>query len=64
MRTALVGGGASGIGHAVAGRLAGSGDRVVITGRHADTLEAAAVQLSGDTVGTALRAKCTLWSAT
>ncbi len=50
MRTALVGGGASGIGHAVAERLAGSGDRVVITGRHADTLEAAAVQLSGDTV--------------
>jgi len=45
MRTALVGGGASGIGHAIAEHLAGSGDRVVITGRRADALEAAAVRL-------------------
>ncbi|MCX4817732.1 SDR family oxidoreductase [Streptomyces sp. NBC_01239] len=51
MRTALVGGGASGIGHAIAECLAGAGDRVVITGRHADTVEAAAAQLSGDTMG-------------
>jgi 3-oxoacyl-[acyl-carrier protein] reductase len=50
MRTALVGGGSSGIGHAIAERLAGAGDRVVITGRHADTLEAAAHRLRG-TVG-------------
>jgi 3-oxoacyl-[acyl-carrier protein] reductase len=49
MRTALVGGGASGIGHAIAERLAGSGDRVVITGRRADVLEAAAARI-GDTV--------------
>ncbi|WP_328826238.1 MULTISPECIES: SDR family oxidoreductase [unclassified Streptomyces] len=51
MRTALVGGGASGIGHAIAERLAGAGDRVVITGRHADTLETAAARLGGDTLG-------------
>lgn len=47
MRTALVGGGSSGIGHAIAERLAGAGDRVVITGRHADSLEAAAARLRG-----------------
>ncbi|MFJ6893486.1 SDR family oxidoreductase [Streptomyces hokutonensis] len=47
MRTALVGGGSSGIGHAIAERLAGAGDRVVITGRHADVLEAAAARLRG-----------------
>ena len=47
MRTALVGGGASGIGHAVAERLAGSGDRVVITGRRADALETAVARLGG-----------------
>ena len=45
MRTALVGGGAAGIGYAVAERLVSSGSRVVITGRHADTLEAAAARL-------------------
>jgi 3-oxoacyl-[acyl-carrier protein] reductase len=45
MRTALVGGGADGIGHAIAERLASSGDRVVITGRRADTLEAAVARL-------------------
>ena len=45
MRTALVGGGAGGIGHAIAERLASSGDRVVITGRRADALEAAVARL-------------------
>jgi len=45
MRTALVGGGAGGIGYAIAERLARSGDRVVITGRHADALEAAVARL-------------------
>jgi 3-oxoacyl-[acyl-carrier protein] reductase len=47
MRTALVGGGAGGIGHAIAERLARAGDRVVITGRRADALEAAAARLRG-----------------
>lgn len=45
MRTALVGGGADGIGYAIAERLARSGDRVVITGRHAGTLDAAVARL-------------------
>ncbi|HLK42251.1 MAG TPA: SDR family NAD(P)-dependent oxidoreductase, partial [Thermoleophilia bacterium] len=45
MRTALVGGGATGIGYAIAERLAHSGHRVVITGRRADALEAAVVRL-------------------
>ncbi|MGW3108162.1 SDR family oxidoreductase [Streptomyces sp. NPDC001100] len=51
MRTALVGGGSSGIGHAIAERLAGAGDRVVITGRHSDSLEAAAARLGGTVAG-------------
>jgi 3-oxoacyl-[acyl-carrier protein] reductase len=46
MRTALVGGAAAGIGYAIAERLVQAGDRVVITGRHADTLEAAVARLS------------------
>jgi 3-oxoacyl-[acyl-carrier protein] reductase len=45
MRTALVGGGATGIGYAIAQRLAHSGHRVVITGRRADALEAAVARL-------------------
>ncbi|HEU4426254.1 MAG TPA: SDR family oxidoreductase [Pilimelia sp.] len=44
-RTALVGGGASGIGLATAEYLARTGHRVVITGRRADALEAAAAGL-------------------
>jgi 3-oxoacyl-[acyl-carrier protein] reductase len=48
-RTALVGGGATGIGRAVAEQLARTGHRVVITGRHADVLEAAAKQIHADT---------------
>lgn len=47
-RTALVGGGATGIGRAVADRLARAGHRVVIFGRRADPLEAAAEDLPGD----------------
>ncbi|HEY1916235.1 MAG TPA: SDR family oxidoreductase [Streptosporangiaceae bacterium] len=53
-RTALVGGGAAGIGYAIAARLAPA-HRVVITGRHADTLEKAAARLreqAGADVGT------------
>jgi 3-oxoacyl-[acyl-carrier protein] reductase len=42
IRTALVGGGATGIGRAAAVALAGAGHRVVITGRRAAALEAAA----------------------
>ncbi len=47
-RTALVGGGGSGIGYAVAARLAAAGHRVVLLGRHRQTLTAAAARL-GDT---------------
>jgi 3-oxoacyl-[acyl-carrier protein] reductase len=50
-RTALVGGGAGGIGRAVARRLAGSGHRVVLAGRHEDTLASVATELGG-VVGT------------
>jgi 3-oxoacyl-[acyl-carrier protein] reductase len=53
-RTALIGGGASGIGYAIAARLAPA-HRVVITGRRAGPLEAAAVRLketTGAPVGT------------
>lgn len=42
-RTALVGGGGSGIGRAVAAHLAKDGHRVVITGRRAGALDAAAL---------------------
>lgn len=45
IRTALVGGGASGIGNATAWHLACAGHRVVITGRRPATLEAAAAEL-------------------
>jgi 3-oxoacyl-[acyl-carrier protein] reductase len=44
-RIALVGGGAAGIGYATAGRLLRAGHRVVLTGRRADRLEAAAARL-------------------
>ena len=44
-RIALVGGGASGIGHATAESLARAGHRVVITGRRAEALTAAATVL-------------------
>jgi 3-oxoacyl-[acyl-carrier protein] reductase len=49
-RTALVGGGASGIGYATAGQLLQAGHQVVIAGRHLDRLEAAAARL-GQEVG-------------
>jgi 3-oxoacyl-[acyl-carrier protein] reductase len=54
-RTAIVGGGAAGIGHATADALARAGHRVVITGRGADALDVAAAQLrkrTGADVGT------------
>jgi 3-oxoacyl-[acyl-carrier protein] reductase len=44
-RTALVGGGATGIGYATAELLVRAGHRVTIMGRHADTLSAAAHRL-------------------
>jgi 3-oxoacyl-[acyl-carrier protein] reductase len=53
-RTALIGGGAAGIGHAIAARLAPT-HRVVISGRHAAALETAAArlqELTGMRVGT------------
>ena len=48
-RSALVGGGATGIGRAVAEHLARAGHRVMITGRHADVLDAAAKEIHDDT---------------
>ena len=48
-RSALVGGGATGIGRAVAEHLARAGHHVVITGRRADVLEAAAKEIHADT---------------
>jgi 3-oxoacyl-[acyl-carrier protein] reductase len=45
MRTALVGGGATGIGRAAAERLLRNGYQVVLTGRRADALAAAALDL-------------------
>ncbi|MEV5408100.1 SDR family oxidoreductase [Thermopolyspora sp. NPDC052614] len=49
--TALVGGGATGIGYAIAEHLARAGHRVVITGRRPDVLEAAASRLRARTGG-------------
>jgi 3-oxoacyl-[acyl-carrier protein] reductase len=49
--TALVGGGAAGIGYATAARLARAGHRVVITGRRASTLDAAVLRLKDETGG-------------
>lgn len=46
-RTAIVTGGSSGIGYAVAAALVARGDNVVIGGRDKDTLEAAIQQLDG-----------------
>ncbi|HEY3263079.1 MAG TPA: SDR family oxidoreductase [Pseudonocardiaceae bacterium] len=51
-RTALVGGGATGIGHAIAAQLALAGHRVVITGRRAQALEASMTRLREVTGGT------------
>ncbi len=50
-RTALVGGGSSGIGRATATRLAATGYRVVITGRTHSSLLAAAQEISAQTGG-------------
>ena len=50
-KTAIVTGGSRGIGKAVARVLATDGCRVVITGRYADTLSAAAEDIAGDTGG-------------
>ena len=47
-RIALVGGGSSGIGRAVAAELVAAGYRVAITGRNAETLALAAKELAGD----------------
>ncbi|WP_218038821.1 SDR family oxidoreductase [Acrocarpospora pleiomorpha] len=52
IRTAFVGGGATGIGYAIAERLARSGHRVVITGRRGDALDAAALRLKESTGAT------------
>lgn len=49
-RTVLVTGGSNGIGQAIAARFAAAGERVVITGRDPDKLEAAAADLGVDGV--------------
>jgi 3-oxoacyl-[acyl-carrier protein] reductase len=51
-RTALVGGGGTGIGYAVAEQLLLAGHRVVITGRRAEVLDQAAARLRARTGGT------------
>jgi 3-oxoacyl-[acyl-carrier protein] reductase len=48
-RSALVGGGATGIGRAVAEHLARAGHHIVITGRHPDVLATAAKEIHADT---------------
>lgn len=48
----VVTGGASGIGLAIAKRLGAGGARIVITGRHADKLEAARAEIGPSCVGT------------
>ena len=66
MRTALVGGGATGIGYAIAARLAPT-HRVVITGRRAEQLEKAAARLlehTGAPVGTLVSDMAAAQSAT
>jgi 3-oxoacyl-[acyl-carrier protein] reductase len=45
-RSVLVTGGTSGIGRAIAARFAADGDKVIITGRYASTVEPAAEQLA------------------
>ncbi|WP_211771622.1 SDR family oxidoreductase [Kutzneria sp. CA-103260] len=50
-RTALVGGGATGIGHAAAAHLLRQGHGVVLTGRNNDTLQAAAEKLRAGCTG-------------
>lgn len=47
-RTVVVTGGGTGIGRAIAGRFAASGDSVVITGRRKEVLEHTAAALPGD----------------
>lgn len=47
MRTVVVTGGGTGIGYAVAAEFAAAGDRVVLTGRRADVLDAAVKRLGG-----------------
>ena len=49
-RIALVGGGASGIGYATAQQLTQAGHRVVLAGRHAEALNAAAEKLGAGTL--------------
>lgn len=44
-RTALVSGGGTGVGHALAERFAAAGDRAVVTGRREEALRASAEQL-------------------
>ncbi|KKC27917.1 SDR family NAD(P)-dependent oxidoreductase [Sphingomonas sp. SRS2] len=51
MKVALVTGGSSGIGFAIARKMAASGMRVIIAGRGQDALDRAASELGGNTAG-------------
>jgi len=50
-KVAVVTGGSSGIGFAIAQKMAAQGMRVIITGRRRDALDRAVLQLGGDAVG-------------
>ncbi|KEQ02255.1 SDR family NAD(P)-dependent oxidoreductase [Pseudorhizobium pelagicum] len=50
-KVAVVTGGSSGIGFAIAQKMAAQGMRVIITGRRRDALDRAVTQLGGDAVG-------------
>ena len=54
-RVSVVSGGATGLGKAIAARLAGDGDQVVLLGRRPEALEKAAAEISGASGGNTVR---------
>ncbi len=57
-RVAVVTGGGTGMGRAIAARLAGCGDTVVITGRRREVLDTAAAELSTNRPGCVIARRC------